>query len=146
MPTHAALQRDPGLLYDLGKELGMPRIVICGGPDAGKTAMAEELRVVPVWHTDDLNRLDWSDQSWACYRWLCRQGSFVIEGTTAVRAVRKWLKRHSDGLPFDRIYWMERVVVNLSPGQERMRKGCRTIWESIQPELIRRGADLRVIY
>ncbi len=125
----------------------MRRIVICGGPDAGKTTMAEEFGVSPIWHTDDLMRLDWHDQSWACYRWLCRQqGSFVIEGTTAVRAVRKWLKRHDTGLPFDQIYWIERTLVKLSPGQERMRKGCRTIWDEIQPELIRRGADLRVIY
>ncbi len=124
----------------------MSRILICGGPGTGKSTFAATLGIDPVWHCDDLEALPWSEQSWAVYRWLNRPGPWVIEGTAAVRGLRKWLKVYNKGLPFDTVYWLEKQVEPATMGQMSMKKGARTIWDEIEPDLVLRRADLRVIY
>lgn len=127
----------------------MPRVLITGGPGAGKSTASERMGTksgFPVLHTDDLNPLPWSEQSTVAMRWLDRPGSWIIEGCTAVRALRKWLKANNTGLPFDIVYWHAKSQEKLEEGAERLRKGCRTVWDEIQPELVKRGADIRVIY
>ncbi len=120
----------------------MSRIVICGGPGVGKTSLARILGVTPVHHTDDLMSLEWSEQSLACCALLNRPGPWIIEGATAVRALRKWLAANPIGLPFDEVYWLEETHEKLTPAQARLKSGCKTIWKEILPELDFRGADV----
>jgi hypothetical protein len=58
------------------------------------------------------------------------------------RALRKWLARTPRGIPADLIVHMSGFVVEPLPGQYRMAVGCKTVWDEIKPELVRRGATI----
>ena len=54
------------------------------------------------------------------------------------RALRKWLKRNHDNnrKPVDWILYFHRPVIELSKGQDSMRKGCLKVWNEIKQELV----------
>lgn len=118
------------------------RILIIGGPRVGKTTLATQLGEklgMPVLSTDSLiGLLAWSDASAEVARWLDRE-SFLIEGITVVRAIRKWLAANEAGLPCDVLYVGETPRVERTQGQITMAKAFRTIWSEVAPELERRG-------
>lgn len=126
------------------------RLVIAGGPRTGKTSLAQALlddgAEGPVLHTDDLIDLGWSEASEAASRWLDEPGPWIVEGVAAGRALRKWLTRTPPGItPCDAVLYLDQPQVEISEAQERMRKGCRTVWEEIHIALHSRGvAFLRV--
>lgn len=84
----------------------------------------------------------WSEASARVSLWLDCPGPFIIEGVAAVRALRKWLERNRTGKPADLIIAMWIARVPLTDGQERMAKGCRTVWREISPELEARGVEV----
>jgi hypothetical protein len=114
------------------------RIVIAGGPRTGKTTLAASLGL-PVLHTDDLISLGWVAAGAAAAEWLDQPGPWVIEGVTAPRALRRWLKRHPDGAPCDLIAFLARPAIPRTRGQEAMAKGCAKIFAEIAPVLTARG-------
>lgn len=117
----------------------MKKTIIAGVPRAGKTTLADELSK-DVKHTDDLATLAWSEQSDKAQHWI--NTSEVMEGTTVPRALRKWLANNPTGKPCDQIYWLDKEKVPLTLGQQRMAAGCRTVWNEIKPELIKRGVEI----
>lgn len=117
------------------------RIVIAGGPRTGKTTIAASLRG-PIKHTDDLIDLGWVPAGRAAAAWLDLPGPWVIEGVTAPRALRRWLKRHPRGRPCDVVLVLARAVVPRNRGQEAMAKGCAKIMAEIAPALRRRGVRI----
>jgi hypothetical protein len=125
------------------------RILIIGGPRTGKTTLADALAQAmgaPVSHADDVKRATWSDVSEALSGWLGRAlpGPWLCEGVALPRALRKWLRAHSaPATPADVIYWLSKPVVQRTPGQETMAKGVETVWREVEPELIRRGVEVR---
>lgn len=123
----------------------MSRIIVIGGPRTGKTTFAKDLSQRlghPMKHTDDLiGKLDWSGASMYASSWFDAPGPWIVEGVAAVRALRKWLAAN-DGIPCDRIYWLSRARLELTPGQAAMAKGCHTVWREILPELRRRGVAI----
>lgn len=131
------------------------RIVIAGGPRTGKTTFAHDMvggddprdrrehADVLVLHTDNLAHLGWSEASAAAALWLDAPGPWIVEGVAAVRALRKWIAAHPDGKPCDVVYWLTDPVVERTPGQVTMAKGCATVWAEVCGELARRGVEIR---
>jgi len=118
----------------------MSRVVIVGGPKTGKTTMAVGLCAPVTIHTDhDMAAGDFSAQSAAVAQQLDRQTPYVMEGVTAVRALRKWMQAHPEGKPCDTVVRLTRPHTALTPGQASLAKGCDTVFREIEPELRRRG-------
>lgn len=123
----------------------MHRTVVLGGPRVGKTTLSRSLAAdygVAALHTDDL--IGSSDPEATILGWMAQRGPWVIEGVTAVRALRTWLRAHSAGLPCDRAFWSESPKVDQTTGQARMAKGCRTVWQQVESELRDRGATIQL--
>lgn len=125
------------------------RLVICGVPRAGKTTLANSYVRPVARHMDDLIsiRVGWSEVSLTGSSWFEAPGPWIIEGVAAVRALRKWFRSHPEkwcGLraPCDRVIWLDTPRVPLTPGQETMAKGCRTIWREVRPMLLARNVHV----
>jgi hypothetical protein len=123
------------------------RVVLTGSPRAGKTELsasfAAELGVIAQ-HTDVLvGKLAWGEDSIEVATWFDAEGPYVIEGVTAERALRKWLDGHDDGKPCDVVVMLAAPVVELTKGQETLRKGIATRWAATRPRLEARGVEIR---
>ncbi len=122
------------------------RVIVAGGPRCGKTTFAKELATrtgVPVRHTDDLIGVyDWSASSEHVATWFDRPGSWIVEGVTAPRAIRKWLASHPKGKPADVIYWGVEPRVHITKEQAAMLKGVMTVWKEIRTEVLMRGVKV----
>lgn len=117
----------------------MLRTVIVRGPRVGKTTLSAVLaRQVDVIarHTDDL--IGSTDAESAVVRWLSSPGPWVIEGVTAVRTLRRWL-RENEGAPCEQVFWSDRPKVEQTRGQRTMAKGCATVWSQIHEQIVERG-------
>ena len=128
----------------------MTRIAITGGPRTGKTTMSGRLsveasgpRVVPARHTDDLiGKLPWSDASAEVARWLDAPGPWIIEGVSVSRALRKWREAHpGEPPPVDRVIYLETPHEPLTPRQQGMAKGVRTVHDEIEEWLAEHGVQ-----
>jgi hypothetical protein len=115
------------------------RVLITGGPKTGKTTLSTTYDC-PVRHTDDLIELDWSDQSDQVAGWLDDPGPWVIEGVAVVRGLRKWLRAHEQGLPFDHLIYLTKPLTAQTQGQSTMGTATRTIWCQIAPVMDIRAA------
>lgn len=128
------------------------RIVIVGGPDTGKTTLAEKLsRETPfarVRSTDELiEQTDWSGVSRiVAEEWLEEPGPWVIEGVATARALRKWLQAHPDtGAPCDKVIVLAYPkVAEQKPGQVAMGKGVLTVFTQIAATLQERGVEVEL--
>ena len=122
----------------------MLRTIICGGPRVGKTTLATALAVdADPLHTDSL--VGTCDEAEAVRRtvaWISLPGPWVVEGCTAVRALRAWLAEN-DGAPAERVFWSDDPKVSQTPGQARMAKGCATVWAQVENELRERGVAVQ---
>ena len=127
------------------------RICIAGGPQVGKTTLARELTQASgakLWSTDELVLgSHWSAQSLIVLEWLEAKDlwvpPWVIEGVPVIRALRKWLRTHPEGKPCDTLYWRFAARQTRSEGQERLAKGCLAVFTEVEPELRRRGVEIR---
>jgi len=126
----------------------MSTICVTGGPRTGKTTFAERVEQrtgIPARHSDTLIQdLAWSDASAEVAKWFDEPGPWLIEGVAVVRALRKWLLAHPEGKPCDRVLFLVDPVVEQTPGQKAMAKGCATIWGGIVAELRARGVVVSV--
>jgi hypothetical protein len=130
---------------DLGhRSQRLDRIVIAGGPRAGKSTLAANLnsdRRYRIHDGEELVGCDWSAGSLQASRWLDEPGPWICENVAMSRAMRKWLARNpTKPFPADLIIHVGLQVVDRLPGQQSMALGCQTAWEEIKPELMRRGA------
>jgi len=91
---------------------------------------------------EELKGLEWSAGSARAAQWLDEPGPWVCENVAMARALRKWLIKNPVGVPADLIIHLRHPVCDSVPGQEAMAAGCHTVWEQIEPELIRRGAKI----
>ncbi len=114
------------------------RTVIVGGPNTGKSTLAESLSPDAL-HTDSLIDLGWSEASAAAAVWFDAPGPWVVEGVATARALRKWLAAHPEGMPCDRVVFMLEPLAELSKGQLSMAKGVRTVWDEIDDQIRGRG-------
>ena len=128
------------------------RVCIAGGPQVGKTTLGKELTslsrteesYIQLRSTDALVLdLDWHEQSVFVLAWLDDVGPWVIEGVPVIRALRKWLKNHPEGKPCDTLYWRFAARGKRSRGQETLAKGCLAVFQEVEPELRRRGVEIR---
>ena len=121
------------------------RVVIAGGPRSGKSHLAAKLlRNGQRLHDgEELTGVEWSAGSELFSRWLDEPGPYICENVAAARGLRKWLLRNPlGGLPADLFIQLDTQVDTRAPGQEAMAKGCRTVWDEIEPGLVRRGAKI----
>ena len=131
------------LLDDLGAR---ERVIVSGGPRTGKSTLAVragERHKRAVRHADSLiGQLEWSEASEEVSRWLDEPGAWIVEGVSAPRAIRKWLRANPDKpLPATIVHFREPVQVQTDK-QRAMAKGVETVWREILPELRRRGAEV----
>lgn len=122
------------------------RLIIVGGPQTGKTTLAmrmgKELGLL-VRHTDDLIAThDWSGASLAASLWFEAPGPWCVEGVATVRALRKWIATHADGVPADRVLFLDEPWIEMTKGQQAMTKGVATVWAELLPELHRRRVQI----
>lgn len=123
------------------------RILIVGGPKVGKTTLADKLATelgITARHTDDLLGAQlWSKSSDVVASWIEDPGPWVIEGVTAMRALRKWVHAHHEGLPADELYLSTDAKVAITARQRAMTRGCMTVWSEIAVDLARRGLPIK---
>lgn len=130
------------------------RVVIAGGPRTGKTTFSERMRThmeaerdgrsVLTHHTDSLiGKLDWSQVSEHVAKvWMQTSGPWIIEGVSAVRALRKALKYNPLDAPCDALYMLGTPFVTLTPMQLKMSSDIWNHFHEIQAELVRRGVKI----
>jgi hypothetical protein len=126
------------------REPHMSRIVIAGVPHAGKSTLGQQLGKThdcPVYSTDSLRHLPWTEQSAAVAHWFERPGSWVIEGVASVRGLRKALEQAPT--PCDVVLWLGEPRTELTRGQRTLAKGCETIFAGIRHDLEARGVAVR---
>lgn len=116
-----------------------PRVVVCGGPRCGKTAVAvraSERYGRPVMFGDSLiGGLEWSEASLEVSRWFDFEGEWIIEGIVCGRALRKWMACHDvASRPFEVVRLTDGVHPR-SDGQNGMAKGEASVWDGIAPYL-----------
>lgn len=121
------------------------RVLITGGPQTGKTTLADALGDLgwTVRHTDpvalggDAEAREWSAVSEEVSRWFDAPGPWVIEGVAVPRALRKWAARHSaEPPPCDRLVILSRGGVETRlKGQVVMEKGVQTVLHELAPWL-----------
>lgn len=102
------------------------RIAIVGGPKVGKTTLCRRVNDRPVFGTDSLMGLPWSEAPHAIIDQCQGITRFVVEGVQTARALRK-------GLRVDCIVQLTKVHQELSQGQASMTKGIATIMASFDP-------------
>ena len=122
------------------------KVCIAGGPQVGKTTLGKELgsNGAMVLYSDEIVLgLDWSKQSEAVAAWLDAPAPWVIEGVPVIRALRKWLRTHPTGKPCDTLYWRFAARTTRTGGQETLAKGCLAVFQEVEPELRRRGVEIR---
>lgn len=124
------------------------KILIGGGPRCGKStaaaAIAAALGISNVRATDTTKDMEWSEASALVARWISEPGPWIIEGVVVPRAIRKWYKAGNTGKPADAVLWFDRPVVERTPGQDTMGKGCLTVWNEVEPVLRRAGVEVQV--
>jgi adenylate kinase family enzyme len=119
------------------------RIVIVGSPRSGKSTLAQKLAAildVKPQATDELIGLGWGNDSAEAAKWFDAKGPWVIEGTGAVRALRKWLKANPEGSPADIVLYRGKPKEELTPGQARMATAVGTMSAEVFPQVEQRGA------
>jgi hypothetical protein len=113
------------------------RIAVTGGPNSGKTTgVAARVTDRTVIHTDDWKHLGYSPEVPFLIIDACKaHSSFLVEGVQAARALRK-------GLEVDAAVWMLSPLLDLTPEQERQRRGTQTIWADVLANFL--PADVKV--
>jgi hypothetical protein len=119
------------------------RIVIAGGPGAGKSTLGRELAKeygLTLRSTDELLELPWSAQSERVADWLLGGGSYVIEGVRAVAGLRKAIARVTPALAIDRVIFLHSSKRPLGDQARRMSRQISGEWlESVRRALQQRG-------
>ena len=126
---------------------GRRRVVVAGGPKAGKTFTAAALGLrlgVPVRGTDELvhRGLDWSAVSEEAAEWIATPGEWVVEGVATVRALRKWVQAGAPLREGVAVVWLPSAVVGRTERQEAMARGAETVWREVFPELVALGVTV----
>lgn len=150
------------------------KILITGAVKAGKTTLASKLAMsmvpaekliknqqsteqappvpgdgiigIPIICTDELiGKMDWSAESEEVAKWFDRPDSFICEGATVVRALRKWLAGHPTGKPADKVIYLLTPHEELTKGQLASCKAQMTIWKQIADELQARGVEVELL-
>lgn len=112
------------------------KLLIIGLPRAGKTTLSEERRtqcegMVMVIHTDDLiSKYEWSVFSDKVCDLLKQPGPWIIEGCSAVRGLRKYL-REGNKVDFE-VVWLDKLYVPLTGKQRGFAGSLVSIWKDCQ--------------
>lgn len=119
------------------------RILIAGCCNAGKTTLSNMFNVITL-HTDDVNDLEWSEQSEEVSGWFDDTDSWIIEGMTVPRALRKWLLRNEDldCAPADILIWLNNPKQQLTDKQKDLSEGADKVMNEIFDDLIDRGVEI----
>lgn len=101
------------------------RIAIAGGPNTGKSTLANIATRHEVIHTDDFMHLEWTDVPWVLLGRIFKREDFIIEGVQVGRVLRKAQELRI--IPVTACVILDTPYIELSQGQERMAKGCKKI-------------------
>lgn len=108
---------------NLDDMLAMPRVAIVGPPRAGKSTLATKCAAYrEVIHTDDFRHVAYEILGVSIAGYCSSRPTFVLEGVRAGHALRA-------GLQVDAAIWLDTPFLDLTPGQENIGKGARTVWD-----------------
>lgn len=116
------------------------RIAIIGSPRAGKTTLGEQLHAalgLRLVSSDSMIALGWSRASDEISA-MIETTPGIYEGVAVVRSLRKLVVRH-ETRPVDVVFVLNQPRLELTPGQDAMRRGCDTIFAEIESDLLKRG-------
>lgn len=124
------------------------RIFIIGGPNTGKSSLAQELAakhgIKDVLNTDSLIGYGWSEASQRAANWITErgEGDFILEGCATARALRKWMQQNAgQPLPADStVIMLNQPYEPQTKNQQTMTKGMMSVMQEIYAELVSRGA------
>ncbi len=108
----------------IGRLANARRLAIAGGPRSGKSTLTARLlgdsdgRKVVC--TDEFMGLPWSEASAAVVAHCRGLAEFVVEGVRVPHVLRR-------GLEVDAVIWLDGSRDDLTPGQDSLRKGSRTV-------------------
>jgi len=100
------------------------RIALVGGPKTGKTTLAKLIAHPNTYHTDELKHLPWHSQATAWLEELSNVDSFLVEGVTVARMLRK-------GLEVDVVVYLQEAKVQRTAKQEALAKGVDTVYKGL---------------
>lgn len=125
------------------------KIVIGGSTRAGKTTLADQLAFqhgLPVYHSDDLIPLGWSQASDAFADVIAHGRDGIYEGVATLRALRKLLRRPTGRVPpcTSYVHLVHPVIpwVHVTPGQRAMNAAIASVWRDMAPRLRARGVSV----
>lgn len=126
------------------------KLLITGAVLSGKSTLAARFAAatpnLPVLCTNELiGKMDWSAESEEVSKWFARTDSFICEGATVVRALRKWLKANPTGKPCDQVIYLRTPLKELTKGQISSCKAQETMWREIEADLRGRGVQVDVL-
>jgi len=109
------------------------RIAVCGSPKSGKTTLVRGVRGHAVIHTDSFMHDSWESVPHSVIAEVAKMSDpkFIVEGVQAPRTLRK-------GLKVDAVLWLPGSLAELSPRQQGMAKGTRTVlddWHATHREV-----------
>ena len=120
------------------------RVVICGGPRAGKTTLAGKMGEPETRCTDELiGKVEWSAASQlVADEWFTADGPWIVEGVATARALRKALIAQPDVKPCDRAIWVAGSRELLTKRQRSMAAGVEKVWREVRPQLVALGVEI----
>lgn len=126
------------------------RLVIAGGPQSGKTTLADEYsRYLPIIHADGMHMLkSWRFRVMVVHHYLRQPGPWLVEGVTVASALKIWLRENNgqkdSRLPCDEIIYLTRSYGSLTHGQRAVQRLVTSACQLILPKLEALGVKVEV--
>lgn len=120
------------------------KIAICGGPRTGKSTFATRLAAdydLPVVSTDQFIKFAWDVVPNLVIEELRQKDGWILEGIQAARVLRRWFNMPAGFAKpnLHAVYWLDKALVDLTPGQASLTKGVATVFADVRPVLRKSG-------
>lgn len=120
------------------------RLAITGGPNTGKTTLANQLSSSPL-STDSLMHLPWQESSAQVSSWFdSPEEDFVYEGILIPYALRKWLRKNEKGKPLDKLIFLTLAHTYTNVRQNSLNLALTSVFNIISNDLLDRKVEIEI--